>query len=153
MGDYNLAIKYNKQVISNNSQYPWPFNWDKYSLDRKMLNEELRNGVFVERSRGAAAQQLNDPLTGMCFLQGKGQVNGISLPSLYRRSVLDGSLPMFVRKAPQNEFLFQKRQQAPDWTSSMNTQDQHQMMHVPLGDGGNTNYYIFDQNVHDATAP
>ena len=81
-------------------------NWNKYSLDRKMLNEDLRLGGLVERSREAAAQQLTDPLTRMRFLQGKGQVNGISLSSLYRQNILDGYLPMFVRKATLSSFLF-----------------------------------------------
>ena len=72
MGDYNIAFKYNKPITTDNSAYPWPLNWDKYSLDRKMLNEDLRSGGLVERSRAAAADQLNDPVTRMRFLQGKG---------------------------------------------------------------------------------
>ena len=49
LGDYNIAFKYNKRVITANSQYPLPFYWDKYSLDHKMLNEDLRNVGLVER--------------------------------------------------------------------------------------------------------
>ena len=111
-----------------------------------------RYGGLVERSRISAAEQLTDPMTHIRFLQGKGQVNGISLSSLYRRSVLDGSAPMFVRKQPENMFLFQKRQQAKNWTSSMNTQDQHQKIHVPVGDGGDTSVDILDQAIKDASA-
>ena len=70
MGDYNVAFKYNKRIMTDNSAYPWLLNWDKYSLDRKMLNKDLRNGGLVERSRDAAFEQLNDPVTKMRFLQG-----------------------------------------------------------------------------------
>ena len=35
----------------------------------------------------------------------------------------------------------------------MNTQDQHQSMHVPLGSGGDTNMEILDQAIRDASAP
>ena len=70
---------------------------------------------------------------------------------LYRRNLLDSSVPMFVRKTLANDFLFQKRQQAPNWTSSMNTQDHHQAMHVPVGDGGDTNMEILDQAIRDAS--
>ena len=152
MGDYNIAFKYNKPITSDNSAYPWPLNWDKYSLDRKMLNEDLRSGGLVERSRAAAADQLNDPVTRMRFLQGKGQANGVSLASLHRRSILDGSAPMFFRRAPKNDFLFQQRQQADNWTDRMNTQDQNQKVHIPLGNGGNINVALFDQAVKDASA-
>ena len=103
MADYNVAFKYNKRIITDNAQYPWPLNWGKYSLDSKMLNEDLDNGGLVHRSREAAAQQLTDPLTRMRFLQGKGQVNGILLSSLNRRTLRDGSVPMFVRKQSQND--------------------------------------------------
>ena len=85
-------------------------------------------------------------------MQGKGQANGISLASLHRRSILDGSAPLFLRKPPKNDFLFQQRQQADNWTDRMNTQDQHQKVHVPLGNGGSTNMSIFDQAVKDASA-
>ena len=131
MGDYNVAFKYNKLKITDNSAYPWPLNWDKYSLDHKMLNEDLRSGGLVERSRAAASEQLNDPVTRMLFLQGKGEVNGISLSSLYRRSVLDGSTPMFVKHTPTfNLVSFQKPQQAVNWVDEMNTQDQAQKTHL-----------------------
>ena len=93
-----MAFKYNKRITTDNSAYPWPLNWDKYSLDRKMLNEDLRSGGLVERSRAAAFDQLTDPVTKMRFLQGKGQVEGISLSSLNRRAVLDGSRPMLSLK-------------------------------------------------------
>ena len=136
-------------MITGNTQYRWPLNWEKYSLDQKKLNEDLCYSDLVERSREAAAQQLTDPLTRMHFLQGKGQVNGISLSTLYRPNLLGGSVPMFVRKAPTNDFSFQKKQQA----SSVNTQDQHQIMHVPVDDGGNTNMEILDEAVCDVSAP
>ena len=73
MGDYNIAFKYNKPITTDNSAYPWPLNWEKYSLDRKILNEDLRSGGLVERSR-EASNQLNDPVTRMRFLKGKGQL-------------------------------------------------------------------------------
>ena len=49
MGDYNISFKYNKRVTTDNSKYPWPLNWDKYSLDRKMLNKDLRGGGLVQK--------------------------------------------------------------------------------------------------------
>ena len=128
MGDYNVAFKYNKRITTDNSAYPWPLNWDKYSLDRKMLNEDLRHGGLVERSRAAAFQQLNDPVTRMRFLQGKGQVEGISLSSLSRRAVLDGSRPMISLKRPADDSLLfvAMEQQGDNWVDEMNTQDQPQ---------------------------
>ena len=153
MGDYNVAFKYNKRITTDNSAYPWPLNWDKYSLDRKMLNEDLRHGGLVERSRAAAYQQLNDPLTKMRFLQGKGQVEGISLSSLHRCSALDGSKPMMSMKRPADEsLLFVSMQQADDnWVDEMNTQDQAQKLHLPLGLGGNGNSEIFESSTKDVT--
>ena len=151
MADYNVAFKYNKRIITDDAQYPWPLNWGKYNLDRKMLNEDLDNGGLVHRSREAAAQQLTDPLTRMRFLQGKGQVNGILLSSLNRRTLRDGSVPMFVRKQLQNDFLFQRRQQAPHWTYAMNTQDVNQKIHLPLDLGGNKNTDILEQAIKDAS--
>jgi hypothetical protein len=41
---------------------------------------------------------LNDPVTRMRFLQGKGQVEGISLSSMHRRSVLEGLDRCFLKK-------------------------------------------------------
>ena len=105
MGDYNVAFKYNKRIMTDNAAYPWPLNWDKYSLDRKMLNKDLRSGGLVKRSRAVAFDQLNDPVTKMRFLQGKGQVEGILLASLNRRAVLDGSRPMISLKRPVDDSL------------------------------------------------
>ena len=68
-------------------------------------------------------------------------------------SVRSSSHYTFVRKAPTTDSLFQKRQQAPNWTSSMNTQDQHQTMLVPVHDGGDTNMEILDEAVCDVSAP
>ena len=73
-------------------------------------------------------------------------MNGISLSSLHRHRVRDGCHPLFLRKPPPDDFLFQKRQQAENWTDQMNTQDQHQKMHIPLGDGDDTNSEILDQH-------
>ena len=154
MGDYNVAFKYNKRITTDNSAYPWPLNWDKYSLDRKMLNEDLRHGGLVERSRAAAVQQLNDPVTRMRFLQGKGQVEGISLSSLHRRSVLDGSKPMMsmsMKRPADESLLFVNMQQGDDWVDEMNTHDQAQKLHLPLGVGGSHNKEILKHSVKDVT--
>ena len=154
MGDYNVAFKYNKRITTDNSAYPWPLNWDKYSLDRKMLNEDLRSGGLVERSRAAAFDQLTNPVTKMRFLQGKGQVEGISLSSLHRRSTLDGSRPMISLKTPVDDSLLFvcMEQQGDNWVDEMNTQDQAQKLHLPLSLGGNRNSEIFEQSVRDTTA-
>ena len=79
MVNFYIPFKYNKQPIKDSTHYLWPLNFNKYSLGRKMFN---KCGGLVERSRTAAAQQLTDPLSCMCFPQGKGQVNSISHPSL-----------------------------------------------------------------------
>ena len=118
-----------------------------------MLNKDLRSGGLVERSRAAAANQLNDPVTRMRFLQGKGQVKGISLASLQRRGVLEGSRPMLPQKRGVQDLLFcSMEQQEDNWVDEMNTQDQAQKTRLTLSLGGNCNSEILDQNIKDATA-
>ena len=82
------------------------------------------------------------------FLQGKGQANGILCSSLYRRSALDASVPIFVRQSPSTYLLFfQKQQQADNWVDAMNTQDQAQKTHLALGLGGNRNSEILNKTL------
>ena len=139
MGDYNTAFKYHKKVSNANRDYPWPIPRNKYYLDQKMLNKDLRYGGLVQRDFEARSSQLQDPVTRLRFLQGKGQVNSVSLQSLYRNQILTGQVPQWDRGTPIQDFNFPLRQQHVNWTSSLNPQDQLQALHLSVGSGGDVN--------------
>ena len=63
MGDYNVAFKYNKRIITDNNQYQWPIPWNKYYLDRKMLNEDIAYATVDLKRKAADTDLMYDPDT------------------------------------------------------------------------------------------